>query len=327
LGYLKELGTEVFEHLPVSTYFDDWMVNLRQVILSFESSEVIGTDDTFTNDCARIFTDIEDELARRLMTEVQIEASMKTLTENRELLGQLDSGYAAVAKELVVRGKSALDFLINNVNHLKKELAEIENIKTSYLHPLKRIARDQRRTEVIEKLNGAKKRLALAVQNSAVEQMGADKGSGELDAQSSDLGDKRKIALGFFTKEIGDLKEEIAKLEKIRATTFNPIRKVALEQKIWEINQNLTTAKNRLELAEQNSATGACEQARLYDDYEKKKQAAIGTVETLEKEIARSEEDKSIETRRAAAEALAYAVKARVQRKTAPIPPDSTERA
>lgn len=319
LGYLKELGGQVFEHSPVSRYFDDWMVNLRQVILSFESSGVIASDDIFTNERDKIFSNIEDELAQRLLKEAELEVSEKSLAENRHLLGEIDAGYNAESKELVVRGKSAIDFLINNVNHLQKEFAEIEKIKTSYLHPLKKKARDQRRTEVIEKLDAAKKRLALAARSAAVQtlQAGADT---DFAAQNGDLAAKRKSALDFFTNEIDALKGEIAKLEKEKTHTYNPVKKVALEQKIWETAQKLNAAKKRLDLAGQS--TGFSEQEMLRDEYDKKKQVAAGKVDSLEKEIASNEKDNSLGVRQAATDALADAVKSLVQRKTAPTQPD-----
>ena len=68
LDYLNILGGEVFEQSPVSKYFDDWMVNLRQVILSFESNEAIGPDETFSTQYNQIFGSIQDELSKITMT-------------------------------------------------------------------------------------------------------------------------------------------------------------------------------------------------------------------------------------------------------------------
>jgi hypothetical protein len=108
LQNLELLGNEVFEQSPVSKYFDDWMVNLRQVILSFESSDVIGPDETFIKECNQVFGEIEDELSKRLLNEAETEVSARTLVENRYLLGQIDAGYAAQTKELVLKGKSSI---------------------------------------------------------------------------------------------------------------------------------------------------------------------------------------------------------------------------
>ena len=82
LKNLELLGNEVFEYSPISKYFDDWLVNLRQVILSFESSDVIGPDETFAREYNQIFGEIEDELSKRLLNDAEIEVSARRLVEN-----------------------------------------------------------------------------------------------------------------------------------------------------------------------------------------------------------------------------------------------------
>ena len=89
LNDLETLGNEVFNQSPVSVYFDDWLVHLRQVILGFESSDVITVDEVFTDECEQIFRDIEEELADRLLKEAELEASAKTLAEKRNILGEM----------------------------------------------------------------------------------------------------------------------------------------------------------------------------------------------------------------------------------------------
>ncbi|MCW4002905.1 MAG: hypothetical protein NWE95_03210 [Candidatus Bathyarchaeota archaeon] len=318
LDYLDQLGNEVFERSPVSMYFDDWMVNLRQVILSFESNEAVKVDEEFETERSKIFSDIEGELAKRLLNEAELEVSAKTLEENKNLLGQIDAGYVAQTKDLVVRGKSAIDFLIKNVQHLEEELAETEKIKVGYLHPLKRIAKEQKLIEISYKLSAAKKRLALALQNSAIgqEKVGS---TGDVDTdyatQIKELEDRRKSALDFLTKSVRTLEEELKELEQINTT--NPFKKLANEQKQAEIKQKLTVAKQRLALAEQSSNA---EIAKLREEYEKKKQATTTKMQTLENEIKTKAVDNSAEARKAATNALANAVKALVQRQTAPAP-------
>ena len=38
LGSLSKLGNQIFALSPFSQYFDDWLVNLRQIISEFESN-------------------------------------------------------------------------------------------------------------------------------------------------------------------------------------------------------------------------------------------------------------------------------------------------
>ena len=315
LQNLELLGHEVFEQSPVSKYFDDWMVNLRQVLLSFESSDVIGPDETFVKEYNQLFGEIEDELSKRLLNEAETEVSARTLVENRYLLGQIDAGYAAQTKELVLKGKSSIDHLIRNVQLLEAELAEVDQIKTSYLHPLKKLAKEQKQAELTQKLNASKKRLALAVGNSSV-----DKGKvGDIDAeyasQSMELAEKRKNAIDFLSKNVADLEEDLAEIKKIKTSNLNFLKKVAQEQKQLEIIQRLNDAKQRLRLAEQNSGY---EQEKLNEEYEKKKKVMMGKMQNLEKQIATNAVDDSSEARQAASNALAKAVKSLIERKKAP---------
>jgi ferritin-like metal-binding protein YciE len=72
-------------------------------------------------------------------------------------------------------------------------------------------------------------------------------------------------------------------------------------------------------LAEQSSSA---EIESLRAEYEKKKQAALGKVQSLEKDIASKAVDNSAGVRKEAAKALAEAVKSLAQRKkTTPISP------
>jgi hypothetical protein len=313
LGYLEQLGNEVFEYSPVSKYFDDWMVNLRQVILSFESSECIGPDEAFAKEYNQIFGDIEDELSKRLLNEAEIEVSARTLIENRYLMGKIDAGYAAQTKELVVKGKSAIDYLIRSVQLLEDELAEVEQIKTSYRHPLKKLAKEQKQAELTQKLNAAKKRLALAVGTSSVDKGKLGDVDAEYDAQTKELADKRKSAIDFLNKNVQDLSGELAEFKKIKTSSLHFLKKVAQEEKLVELTQKLEEAKKRLTLAEQNSGF---EQEQLNAEYEKKKKATSAAMQTLEKDIAKKEIDDSSEARKAASKALANAVKALIERKT-----------
>jgi vacuolar-type H+-ATPase subunit I/STV1 len=315
LGYLELLGGEVFEQRPVSKYFDDWMVNLRQIVMSFESSDVIGPDETFSKEYNQIFANIEDELAKRIENDASIEVSARTLVENRYLLNKIDEGYAAQTKEFVAKGTSAIEQLMQSMQSLEKELTEVQQIKTSYRHPLQKMAKDQKIAELTQKLTAAKKRLAVAVGSSSV-----DRGkSGDIDtnfaAQSAELEAKREVAMELLTANVNDLQNTIEELKKIK--TNNPIKKLSIQQGQFELGEKLLEAKKRLEIAEKSHSD---EMEKLRAEYEKKKQDALGKVQTLEKDIATKEVDNSAGVRKEAAKTLADAVKALVARKTAKAP-------
>lgn len=318
LEFLEMLGNEIFEQSPVSKYFDDWMVNLRQIILSFESNEILGPDDIFTNEYNQIFSNIEAELTKRQAADADVEVSARRLVENRYLLNKIDEGFAAQTKELVSKGKDAIDQLTKTITQLEKELAETAQLKVSFRHPLQKIAKDQKISELKQKLTIVKKQLATAVGTSSVEKAKPGDLDSEYEAHTQELSEKRKIAMDLLTKEVTDLENEIAEIEKTK--TANPIKRTALAQKRYEATQKLIAAKKRLDVAEQNSNA---ELERLKTEYEQKKQAAMGNVKNLEKDIATKAADDSAEVRKQAANALAKAVKERIQRKNMS-PPDLT---
>jgi hypothetical protein len=309
LGDLETLGNEVFTQSPVSVYFDDWLVHLRQVILGFESSDVITVDEIFTDECEEIFRDIEEELANRLLKEAELEASAKTLTEKRNILGKMDDEYDAQSKYLKVRGKSAIDFLIKNVQRLEEELEKIQQIKT--LNPIKRIVKEQKKYTVTKKLKAAKQRVSLAMQNSVAEQKKA-----EMDAESATQTRSKvdeKSSMDVLIKNVRELEEELEKIQQIK--TRNPIKKIAKEQQLAEVTEKLNSAKKELALAAHNSEA---EQQRIREEYEKEKRNTIEKVQSLEKEIETKRTDNSVEARKEATKALAKAVKSLNQRNIEP---------
>lgn len=313
LDNLDLLGNEVFEHSPVSKYFDDWMVNLRQVIMSFEFSEVIGPDASFSVEYNQIFGNIEEELSKRMMNDAEIEVSAKTLVENRYLLKEIDDGYVADNKQLVIQGKSSIEYMIRSVQLLEAELSEVNQTKTSYRHPLKKLAKDQKIAELTQKLTAAKKRLALTVANSSVDQDKVLDVDAEYSAQTRELAQRRQSAIDFLSKNVADLQAQLSEVTSVKTSSFYFLKKVAQEEKIMEITQKLTEAKKQLSLAEQNSSI---EQRRLAEEYEKKKQATLGKMKGLENDIASKAVDDSSEARKTAAQALANAVKSLAERKT-----------
>ena len=98
---------------------------------------------------------------------------------------------------------------------------------------------------------------------------------------------------------------------RIQEDTKNKMFKKRTADKLAQAKKDLQSAENELE-AIQSRFNG--EQDKLHDKYEKKKQDLTSQVESLHKELEQLETDTSIEARQAAANALADAVNALVQR-------------
>lgn len=315
LGNLEALSSEVFEYEPISRYFDDWMVNLRQTILLFEGNGIVPPDEAFTKECTQIFANIEEELAKRLLDDAELEASTKSLAEDKQLLGEIDAGYAAQTKDLIVKGKSAIDFLIRNVQHLEEELAEIEQVKTSYLHPMKTRAKEQKQAELKLKLRDAKKRLAMAVQTSSVSRKTAGDIDAEYAEQTKELKENKKKAIALLRDNVRELEQELDKLMDLKAHSHNFVKNMSRDAEIYAATQKLNEAQRSLRLAEESSNE---EQRKLEAEYAEKKKATVAQMQCLEKEITNKKPDKSIEARQAATRALEEAVKSLIKRKTEP---------
>jgi hypothetical protein len=97
----------------------------------------------------------------------------------------------------------------------------------------------------------------------------------------------------------------------MKTRIFSPFSKKAKAQREAEAARKLNSAKSELESVVHSFTVG---QEKLHDEYEKRKQAVIEKVRSLEKEGEKLETDGSLEVRRAACEALVNAVNALLQR-------------
>jgi hypothetical protein len=307
LEYLEMLGEEVFDQSPVSVYFDDWLVNLRQVMVTFESNEAVTVDDIFTDECERIYNDIEEELGNRLVEEAELEASSKSLEEKKYILREMDNEYAAETQKLQVRGKSALDFLIKNVQRLEDELEKANQTKPSNI--IRKIALRQKKYALTQKLKSARHRLSVTMDKS--KKAPETEVGPKSEAQAIEFTVNESSSKEDLVNTIERLENELVNEKNVKTSFLQPIKKLAQDQKISEINQRLDNARHLLTLVDQESEE---QKQRIREEYERKKQEAISNVESLEKKIETTRVDTSIAVRKEAIKALATAVNELVQR-------------
>jgi hypothetical protein len=170
LGSLNRFGSQKFALSPFSQYFDDWLLNMRQVVSEFEASPAITVDEAFVKERTQMLADVEGELAKRKLKETELETSAKALAENNHLLVEIDANYAAQTKELAQKRNSSIELLTKNVHALEEEFSLTEQIKTSFLNPFAKKTKTQKKTEITQKLDTAKKELELAMQGFGIEQ-------------------------------------------------------------------------------------------------------------------------------------------------------------
>lgn len=169
LGSLSKLGSQTFALSPFSQYFDDWLVNLREVLSEFESNPAISVDDEFVKARLQIFTDAERELATTRLKESALESTAKALSEKNHRLVELDAEYASKTRINGLKRNNGVERLTRNVHNLEEELARIGQLKTS-LFGLTKKGKAKKESEATQKLQSAKNELELAVQNFTVEQ-------------------------------------------------------------------------------------------------------------------------------------------------------------
>jgi DNA repair exonuclease SbcCD ATPase subunit len=169
LGSLTRLGGQTFALSPFSQYYDDWLVNLRQVISEFESNPSVKVDDAFAKERTQIFSDVEGELAKRRLRDDELETTARQLAENNHLLVETDTTYATQTRENATKRNHEIEQLTENVHDCEQEISKIQQMRTR-LFGFTRKAKRKKLEEANQKLNAAKNELQLTVQNFTVEQ-------------------------------------------------------------------------------------------------------------------------------------------------------------
>ena len=167
---LKQLGSQVFAVSPFSNYFNDWLVNLKEVMSEFEVNRIVSVDEQFAKERSEVFSKVELELGERRREEAHLEKEVKRRSEANHLLLQLDEEYAAKTREIGPKRNSEIQRLTRNVRDLEEELDHVGRMKTSIFGPFSKKAKAQKEADASQKLSRAKKELGTAVENFKVEQ-------------------------------------------------------------------------------------------------------------------------------------------------------------
>ena len=170
LKSLRGLGSQNFGLSPFTQYFDDWLINLREVLSVFESSPSVNADDKFMEERSRILAGIEGDLVQKRLEEAEFEERMKIRSDKNHLLAKTDADYASEARELKRKRNTEIENQTKTVSDLEKQLDEISKIKTSFFGVLSKKAKAQKRAETAGKLSSAKKELEMTIHDFAIEQ-------------------------------------------------------------------------------------------------------------------------------------------------------------
>jgi chromosome segregation ATPase len=219
LKRLSGLGNQKFALSPFSEYFDNWLVNLKEVMSKFESSQAVNVDDKFVKERSQILANVARELAARRSEEATLREATKSLADNNHLLAEIDAEYAKATQELAFRRNSEIQLLTRKVHDLEEELDRVGQMKTGIFHPFSKKAKAQREAEATRKLNSAKSELESVVHSFSVEQ-----------EKLHDDYEKRKQPV---IKKVQSLKKEVEKLETDASLE---VRRAACEALVNTVN-------------------------------------------------------------------------------------------
>ncbi|MGD0645442.1 MAG: hypothetical protein ABSA75_11105 [Candidatus Bathyarchaeia archaeon] len=199
LGGLSKLGNQIFALSPFSQYFDDWLVNLRQIISEFESNPTIKIDEQFVKERSQIFLDVEGALAEKRLQESNLTGEAKALADNNHLLVETDKEYAEKTRELSFKRNADVQRLNHKILELDDDLASQQEIKISIFKPIARRRAAEELAQTKQNLKSTKNELEVALQTFTAEQ-----------EKLHDNYEKKKQEI---TQRVESLHEELEKLE------------------------------------------------------------------------------------------------------------------
>jgi DNA repair exonuclease SbcCD ATPase subunit len=124
----NRLGNQVFPLPPFGQYFDNWLVNLRQMVSEFESNSTIEVDEQFGKDRSQVLRDVESALARIRLEESNLSQDEKALADNNRLLEEADEEYSEKTKALSSKRDSEVERLTKRIHELENEIANREKL-------------------------------------------------------------------------------------------------------------------------------------------------------------------------------------------------------
>ena len=199
LGVLSRLGNQVFALSPFSQYFDDWLVNLRQMISEFESNPSITVDEQFVKERSQILLDIEGELAEKKLQETNLTGEAKELADNNHLLVETDKDYAEKTRELSIKRNADVQRLSTKIRELEDDVAGQEEIKIRFFHVTAKKKAAEKLAQTRQNLKSTKNELEVALHSFTAEQ-----------EKLHDIYEKKKQEI---TEKVESLHKELEKLE------------------------------------------------------------------------------------------------------------------
>lgn len=170
LKALTSLGNQIFALSPFSQYFDDWLVNLEQVVLQFETNATIEVDEQFQKERIQIFKDLQEALAKEKLEESNLTTEAKALSDNNHMMVEADREYAKNTRDLCNRRNSEIQRLSAKIRTIEDEIALQQQTKFGFFSFNEKKRAAVKLAQTNQNLTIAKNELETAIQNFTAEQ-------------------------------------------------------------------------------------------------------------------------------------------------------------
>ena len=167
---LRTLSTQRFATSPFREHFDSWNSSLKSVLTEFQSNPNVTLDDQFEKEYSQILSTLEQRLEENRQYEISLENTIKSLSDNKILLEQIEKEYTAQLRKFETRKNSEIKHLSRIVDSLNDELREIRQTKTGFFKGVSKKAKMKKEAEATQKLNSKQKELEMTAQEFNAEQ-------------------------------------------------------------------------------------------------------------------------------------------------------------
>jgi DNA repair exonuclease SbcCD ATPase subunit len=167
---LGKLGNQVFALSPFSQYFDDWLINLRQLISEFEANPTIQVDDQFQKERAQILQDVEGALAENRIKESNLSGEAKALADVNHKIADADKEYAEKTREQNNKRNSEVQRLSSKIRELEDNLAAQRELKFGFFQFKEKKKAQEQLAQTQHDLKTEKTQLESTLANFTVEQ-------------------------------------------------------------------------------------------------------------------------------------------------------------
>ncbi len=161
---LGNLGSQRFAVSPYDQYFASWLMDLKTVMFEFESCFTIEADDLFIKIRSQAIANVETEFEKLRREQTSRKETRGNLSDNKLLLEQTEKEYASKTRELARQKDLELNRLSRKVENLKEDLNSIASVKTGIFRGISKKAKEQKEAEGVQRLDSARKELALVEQ-------------------------------------------------------------------------------------------------------------------------------------------------------------------